>query len=72
MIEIHFVGGEIYDAIFGKHRSENAVYAMLRLTKGEFSLDPNFKAEKRMIQMSAEGLLLEGMRRLDESGRAEV
>jgi len=69
--ELHFVTGEIFDAQWAKQRGENAVYAMLRLRTGDFSLDPNFKCEKRAIQMSAEGLLLEGMRRLDEDSRVE-
>jgi response regulator RpfG family c-di-GMP phosphodiesterase len=67
--EIHFVNGEIYNASFGKLKAEDAMYAMIRLRSGDFALDPNFKAEARVITMSAEGLLLEGMRRLDESSR---
>jgi hypothetical protein len=47
------------------------MYAMITLRAGEFALDPNFKAEQRVIQMSAEGLLLEGMRRMDESSRVQ-
>ncbi len=67
--EIHFVNGDIYNANFGKLKAEEAMYAMIRLRSGDFQLDPNFKADQRVIQMSAEGLLLEGMRRLDESSR---
>lgn len=68
--EIHFVGGDIYQAAWGRQRGEDAFYAMCRLRTGEFSLDPNFKAEQRAIQTSAEGMLLEGMRRMDEESRA--
>ena len=39
---------------------------MLKLSDGTFQLDPSFKTGERMIHTSAEGLLLEGMRRLDE------
>ena len=67
--ELHFVNGEIFNANFGKLKAEEAVYGMLRLRTGDFSLDPNFKADQRVINMSAEGLLLEGMRRFDESSR---
>jgi len=42
---------------------------MLRLEDGDFSLDPNFTAPQQVIQASPEALLLEGMRRLDETGR---
>jgi response regulator RpfG family c-di-GMP phosphodiesterase len=70
MGELHFVGGDIYQANWGRARGEDAFYAMCRLRTGEFSLDPNFKAEQRAIQVSAEGMLLEGMRRMDEESRA--
>jgi len=47
----------------------DAFYAMCKLRSGEFVLDPNFKAAERALGSSAEGLLLEGMRRLDEESR---
>lgn len=68
--ELHFVQGDIWNAVFGKKKGEEAVYAMLRLRSGDFALDPNFKAEERVIQISAEGLLLEGMRLMDEDQRS--
>ena len=64
--EIHFLDGQIWDAKFAGHSGEEAIYAMLRLTDGTFALDPSFKPAKRVIEVSPEGLLLEGMRRLDE------
>lgn len=64
--EIHFKDGLIYDAKFGASIGEEAFYEMLKLTDGTFQLDPSFKTGDRMIHTSAEGLLLEGMRRLDE------
>ena len=64
--EVHFGEGKIHDARFGDHASERAFYAMLRLTEGDFSFDPGFEPGERVIQTSPEGLLLEGMRRLDE------
>jgi response regulator RpfG family c-di-GMP phosphodiesterase len=67
--EIHFVGGAIYNALWSKLRGEEAFYAMLRLTEGEFMLDPSFTAPQQVIQANPEALLLEGMRRLDETGR---
>ena len=39
---------------------------MLNLTSGEFALDPDVKPTVRTINASAETLLLEGLRRLDE------
>jgi response regulator RpfG family c-di-GMP phosphodiesterase len=64
--EIHFVEGQIYNALFGRQRGNEAFYAMVSLEVGEFSVDPSFVAPHRVIDESPEGLLLEGMRRLDE------
>lgn len=66
--EIHFVEGNLYNALWENLRGEEAVYAMLRLKQGEFALDPNLQSPQRVIQDSPEALLLEGMRRLDEAG----
>jgi hypothetical protein len=66
--EIHFVDGSLYNALWENVRGEEAVYAMLALKQGDFSLDPNVRAPQRLIQGSPEALLLEGMRRLDEAG----
>jgi response regulator RpfG family c-di-GMP phosphodiesterase len=65
--EIHFENGQVVNAMWGKLRGEDAFYAMCTLTAGEFALDPGFKPGARVIQATAESLLLEGMRRLDES-----
>jgi response regulator RpfG family c-di-GMP phosphodiesterase len=67
--ELHFVAGEIFNAVFGKRSGDDAFYDLLKLKTGDFLLDPNFKAEQRLIHESAEGLLLEAMRRLDEGVR---
>ncbi len=67
--ELHFVKGAIYNALFGTARGEDAVYALLKLTEGEFALEPTFEAPQQLIQANPEALLLEGMRRLDEENR---
>ncbi len=64
--EIHFVEGQIYNALFGKKRGAEAFYAMVALQAGQFAVDPSFVASQRVMEDSPEGLLLEGMRRLDE------
>ncbi len=64
--EVHFAEGMVVNAMWGKLRAEDAFYAMLRISDGEFAFDPNYKAEEVLIKDSPEGLLLEGMRRLDE------
>jgi response regulator RpfG family c-di-GMP phosphodiesterase len=64
--EIHFQDGSVVNALWNEMRGEDAFYAMLKLREGEFGLDPAFKPTSRVINQSAEALLLEGMRRLDE------
>lgn len=66
---ITFSEGMIWDAVYGELRGEDAFYAMLVLVDGDFTLDPSVKAGTRVINKSSEGLLLEGMRRLDEGTR---
>jgi hypothetical protein len=65
--EVHFAEGMVVNGMWGKLRGEDAFYAMLRISDGEFAFDPNYKAEEVLIQASPESLLLEGMRRLDEA-----
>ena len=65
--EVHFVRGEVYTAVCGEHSDEEAVYALLAIQDGEFHLDPSCVAQEQRITSSPEGLLLEGMCRLDES-----
>lgn len=67
--EIDFAEGAIWDARFGDQRAHEAFYSMLLLVDGEFTLDPDAKPTQRVMQESAESLLLEGMRRLDEGRR---
>ncbi|MFO0737638.1 MAG: DUF4388 domain-containing protein [Labilithrix sp.] len=64
--EIHFLEGAIANAVLGSLSGADAFYAMVRFTEGEFALDPSFIPPKRLVQESAEALLLEGMRRMDE------
>jgi response regulator RpfG family c-di-GMP phosphodiesterase len=64
--EIHFLEGNVANAILADIKGANAFYAMLRFTEGDFALDPTFTPPKREIQEPAEALLLEGMRRMDE------
>ena len=67
--EIHFVNGDLYNALCGKLRGAEAFFALLRFKDGSFSLDPTFTATEREIKMTAEMLLLEGLRRYDEDNR---
>jgi response regulator RpfG family c-di-GMP phosphodiesterase len=64
--EIHFLEGAIANALLGSLTGADAFYAMVRFQEGEFALDPSFVPPKRLVAESAEALLLEGMRRMDE------
>ncbi|MBX3219254.1 MAG: DUF4388 domain-containing protein [Labilithrix sp.] len=64
--EIHFLEGAIANAVLGSLTGADAFYAMVRFQEGEFALDPSFVPPKRLVAESAEALLLEGMRRMDE------
>lgn len=68
--EIHFVDGNIYNALWGKLRGEDAFYGMLLVQDGDFALMPLTRPPTRVIEATPEALLLEGMRRMDEGGQA--
>lgn len=64
--EIHFLTGNIANALLDDLEGADAFYAMLKFVEGDFALDPSFAPPKRIIEESSEALLLEGMRRMDE------
>jgi CheY-like chemotaxis protein len=65
----YFRDGRILDAELGKLVGENAFYRLLNWQEGEFAIE--FKPIERdeRIPVSTQGLLMEGMRRIDEWGR---
>lgn len=68
--EVHFNSGRIVHAIFDDTLvGEDAFYELLELSSGSFELDPGFPPAEETIQASAESLILEGFRRLDERNR---
>ncbi len=64
--DISFIEGQVVDARLPPHRGEEAFYRMLTMKEGDFQIDPSALTKERTIDQSVEGLLLEGMRRLDE------
>ncbi|MEY4511850.1 MAG: hypothetical protein RLZZ450_3972 [Pseudomonadota bacterium] len=64
--------GALYNAEFMNLRGEEALFALLALTEGEFALDPSFVPVTRTIHEGTEQLLLEGMRRIDESALGDA
>jgi hypothetical protein len=69
---IELGNGALYNAEFMNLRGEEALFALLALTEGEFELDPSFVPTTRTIHEGTEQLLLEGMRRIDESGLGDT
>lgn len=67
--EIEFLDGRVANAAFQGKTAQEAFYAMLVIQQGTFALDPAFRPNAVVIGESAEALLLEGMRRIDEAGR---
>lgn len=64
--DIAFQDGQIVDARYGGKRGEDAFYQLLAVKDGDFKIDTEQQSMERTIDVSVEGLLLEGMRRLDE------
>jgi CheY-like chemotaxis protein len=67
--KIYFRDGKVVDAELGRLRGEEAVYRALILNSGEFSVEFCPIQNEDIIPTSTQGLLMEGMRRVDEWGR---
>lgn len=66
---IYFRGGKVIDAELGRLSGEEAVYRLLVWTDGEFEVEFKNVRRKDVVELSSQGLLMEGMRRVDEWGR---
>ena len=66
---VYFRDGKLVDAEIGKLRGEEAIYRALLWTTGSFEVEFRHVDNPEMIQTSTQGLLMEGMRRVDEWGR---
>jgi CheY-like chemotaxis protein len=66
---IYFRDGRVIDAEAGSLQGEDAVYRLLTWSEGEFEVVFRTVRRREVIAMSSQGLLMEGMRRLDEWSR---
>ncbi|HEY2746732.1 MAG TPA: response regulator [Polyangia bacterium] len=66
---IYFRNGKVIDAELGRLGGEEAVYRLLVWGEGEFEVEFKNVRRKDVIELSSQGLLMEGMRRVDEWGR---
>ncbi|HET7826265.1 MAG TPA: DUF4388 domain-containing protein, partial [Anaeromyxobacter sp.] len=65
----YFKDGRILDCELGKLAGENAFYRLLNWQEGEFAIEFRPIEREERIPVSTQGLLMEGMRRIDEWGR---
>jgi CheY-like chemotaxis protein len=65
----YFRDGRILDCELGRVAGENAFYRLLNWQDGEFAIEFKPIEREERIPVSTQGLLMEGMRRIDEWGR---
>jgi CheY-like chemotaxis protein len=65
----YFRDGRILDCELGKLAGETAFYRLLNWQDGEFAIEFKPIEREERIPVSTQGLLMEGMRRIDEWGR---
>jgi CheY-like chemotaxis protein len=69
--ELYFAEGQVVHAAYGALNGDEAVFKVLRWADGSFQIDFEAKTSKRTTQLNTQGLLMEGLRLLDESKRDE-
>jgi DNA-binding response OmpR family regulator len=67
--ELFFADGQINHAAYGSVKGDEAVYKVLMWTGGSFEIDFSGSSREQTTTRSTQGLLLEGLRLLDESNR---
>jgi len=66
---LYFNDGQINHATYGDLRGDEAVYKVLLWTGGNFEIDFKASSREQTVTRSTQGLLLEGLRLLDEASR---
>jgi CheY-like chemotaxis protein len=67
--EMFFADGQITHAVYGQLTGDEAVYKVLTWTSGNFTIDFAARSTEQSITHSTQGLLMEGLRQLDEANR---
>ena len=67
--EMYFTDGQINHAAYGPLKGDDAVYKVLAWPGGNFTIDFTGKSSEQTTTRSTQGLLMEGLRLLDESNR---
>jgi CheY-like chemotaxis protein len=69
--EMYFREGQVPHAVYGSLTGDAAVFKVLRWTGGNFQIDFEGKTNQQSTTLNTQGLLMEGLRLLDESRRDE-
>ena len=67
--EMYFSEGQVTHAVYGSLTGDAAVFKVLRWTGGNFQIDFEGKTKQQSTTLNTQGLLMEGLRLLDESRR---
>lgn len=67
--DLYVTEGQINHALYGELQGDEAVYKVLTWDSGTFQIDFTGTSAEQTITRSTQGLLMEGLRLLDEAGR---
>lgn len=67
--EMYFHEGQVPHALYGSLTGDAAVFKVLRWTGGAFQINFEGKTNQQSTSLNTQGLLMEGLRLLDESRR---
>jgi DNA-binding response OmpR family regulator len=70
--ELYFSAGQVMHATYGAVSGDQAVFKVLRWTDGSFQIAFEGKTTQQTTTLNTQGLLMEGLRLLDESARDEA
>lgn len=67
--EIYFHEGSVTHAVHGNLKGDAAVFKVLTWVEGDWEVDFQKKSSERTTTMSTQGLMMEGLRIMDEANR---
>ena len=67
--EMYFTEGQVIHATYGALSGDAAVFKVLRWTAGNFQINFEGKTTQHSTTLNTQGLLMEGLRLLDEQRR---
>ena len=70
--EMYVSEGQVTHAVYGSLTGDPAVFKVLRWTGGNFQINFEGKTKQQSTTLNTQGLLMEGLRLLDESRRDEA